>query len=121
MRGYPQKSIKETVKKSQITAQELASVVGSIISISVVFGRVARVMTRHCQISIAAVDAWDTQQNVDDYCRLELWFWDSKLKKFNKKNCFTYPVHRGSRSDICFKYAKFYYIFTYFLAFFSLE
>jgi len=57
------KSINETIKKSQITARELASVAGSIISMSVVFGRVARIMTRHCQISIAAADAWDTRQN----------------------------------------------------------
>ena len=40
------KSIRETLKKSQITARELASVVSSIISMSVVFGRVARIMTR---------------------------------------------------------------------------
>ena len=64
-----EKSIKETIKKSQITARELASVVGSNISMSVVFGRIARIMTRLCQISIAAADAWDTRQNVDDYCR----------------------------------------------------
>ena len=87
------KSIKETIKKSQTTARELASVVGSIISMSVVFGRVARIMTRHCQITVAAADAWDTQQTVDDYCRLELRFWDSHLEKFNKKHCFLYPTN----------------------------
>ena len=81
------------IEKYQITARELASVVGSIISISVVFGRVARTVTRHCQISIAAADAWDTQQNVNDYCCLELRFWDSNLEKFNKNHCFTYPVY----------------------------
>ena len=87
------KSIKETIKNSQITARELASVVGSIIFMSVVFGKVARIMTRHCQMSIAAADAWDTRQNADDYCRVELRFWDSNLEKFNKKHCFTYPVY----------------------------
>ena len=87
------KSIKETLKKSRITARELASVVGSIISMSVVFGRVARIMTRHCQIFIAAADAWDTQQQVDDYCHLELRLWDSNLEKFNKKHCFPYPIY----------------------------
>ena len=39
---------------------------GSIISMSVVFRRVARIMTGHCQISVAAADAWDTPQTVDD-------------------------------------------------------
>ena len=100
------KSIKKTIKKYQITARELAAVVGSNISMGVVFGRVARIIPRHCQISIAAADAWDTRQNVDDYCRVELQFWDSNLEKFNKKHCFTYPVYNkiiysGASSYAC--------------------
>ena len=40
------KSTKETTKKSQISAWELASVVGSIISMSVFFGKVARISAK---------------------------------------------------------------------------
>ena len=85
--------IKQTIGNFKVTARELASVVGSIISMGVVFGNVVRIMTRHCQISIAAAETWDTQQPLDDYCSLELQFWDLNLKKFNQKNCFQQPIN----------------------------
>lgn len=53
----------------------------------VVFGRVARIITRYCQISIAAAEIWDTKVHLDNYCLLELQFWQLNIEKFNKKSC----------------------------------
>lgn len=43
-----------------VTARQLASLVGKIISAGPVFGNLARIMTRYCSISIAAADHWDS-------------------------------------------------------------
>ena len=70
------------------------------------FGNVVRIMT-HCQISFAAAETWDTQQPLNDYCSLELQFWDLNLKKkINQKNCFQQPinskiVHSDASSFAC--------------------
>ena len=41
---------------------------GSIISMGPVLGRFARIMTRHCQMTVAAGQDWDTRYALDNYC-----------------------------------------------------
>ena len=41
------------------------------------YGNLARIMTRYCAISIAAVQDWDSAFPLNDYCIKELAFWKS--------------------------------------------
>ena len=60
------------LQKKQVSTRELASVTGSVISLSPVFGNLSRIMSRHCQISIAASPGWDSFSELDPYCIAEL-------------------------------------------------
>ena len=75
------------------SARELAAIVGSIMSMSAVLGRLSCIMTRHCQITVAIADDWDTQHDLDNYCILELEFWHENLVNVNSKFCFNRVVH----------------------------
>ena len=81
------------LQKKLVSTRELASVTGSVISLSPVFGNLSRIMSRHCQISIAASPGWDFVSELDSYCVAELQFWLSSIKKFNSKNCFQSLSH----------------------------
>ena len=62
-----------------MSAWELASFVGKIISAGAVFGNIVNIMTRYCCISIAASQDWDTKFSLVEYCRRELSFWKDNL------------------------------------------
>ena len=62
------------LQKKLVSTRELASVTGSVISLSPVFGNLSRIMSRHCQISIAASPGWDFVSELDSYCVAELQF-----------------------------------------------
>ena len=47
------------LQKKVVSTRGLASFTGSVISLSPVFGNLSRMMSRHCQISIAASPGWD--------------------------------------------------------------
>ena len=81
------------LQKKLVSTRELASVTGSVISLSPVFGNLSRIMSRHCQISIAASPGWDPFSELDPYCIAELQFWLSSIKKYNSKNCFLSLSH----------------------------
>ena len=81
------------LQKKLVSTRELASVTGSVISLSPVFGNLSRIMSRHCQISIAASPGWDSFSELDPYCIAELQFWLSSIKKYNSKNCFLSLSH----------------------------
>ena len=68
-----------------VSARELASLVGKIISAGSVFGNISRIMTRYCSISIAAAQDWDSVFLLDEYCQRELVFWRDNAKKLNIK------------------------------------
>jgi ribonuclease HI len=68
------------------TARQLASVVGQIISTGPVTGNLARIMSRHCQLSVAYAENWDTAITIDDYCRHELQFWLTHLDLVNARS-----------------------------------
>jgi len=76
-----------------ISARELASVTGSIISMSPVVGHLANIMTRHCQITIAAAQDWDSKHELDNYCLNEITFWRENIKCVNMKKCFSHQVY----------------------------
>ena len=81
------------LQKKLVSTRVLASVTGSVISLSPVFGDLSRIMSRHCQISIAASPGWDFASELDSYCVAELQFWLSSIKKYNSKNCFQSLSH----------------------------
>jgi hypothetical protein len=68
------------IKFPNMSARELSTIVGSIISMGPVLGRLARIMTRHCQITVAAAADWDTKHALDSYCLLEIQFWLQNLQ-----------------------------------------
>ena len=53
-----------------------------------VLGRFSRMMTRHCQITVAAAGDWDTKHPLDSYCLSEIQFWLEHLNHGNGKYCF---------------------------------
>ena len=68
-----------------VSARELASLVGKIISGGAVFGNISRIMTRYCSISVASAQDWDSKFYLDQYCVRELYFWEANLKRLNCK------------------------------------
>ena len=61
-------------KKFQVSARELASFTGQIISTGPVVGNIGRIMSRHCVLSTVCRDNWDSISRLDDYCEEELYF-----------------------------------------------
>ena len=68
-----------------VSARELASCVGKIVSAGSVFGNIARLMTKYCSISITAAEDWDSVSLLDDFCERELVFWHRNASKLNIK------------------------------------
>ena len=86
-------TIKQVIESAfQISARQLASLVGQIISTGPVVGNIARIMTRHCSMSIASTPTWDTAFQLDDYCKREIYFWSDNLSHFNERDCFFYKA-----------------------------
>ncbi|CAB4027771.1 Hypothetical predicted protein [Paramuricea clavata] len=75
------------------SARELAKIVGSIISMGPVLGRLTSIMTRHCQMTVAAGQDWDTKYALDNYCLSEINFWLQNLQFVNSKYCFNRIAH----------------------------
>ena len=55
-------SLSRILNQTGVTARQLTQVVGQVISIGSVTGNLARIMSRHCQISIAAIPNWESGQ-----------------------------------------------------------
>ncbi|CAB3983682.1 Hypothetical predicted protein [Paramuricea clavata] len=75
------------------SARELAKIVGTIISMGPVLGRLTRIMTRHCQMTVAVGQDWDTKYALDNYCLSEINFWLQNLQFVNSKYCFNRIAH----------------------------
>ena len=58
-----------------ISARTLASFVGKIISAA----NISRIMTRHCAMSLAAAQDWDSPFPMDEYSIREVYFWKHNL------------------------------------------
>jgi hypothetical protein len=77
------KALQNLISHPKTSARKLASAVGMIISMGPVMGSLTRIMTHHCQMSIACSPSWDSLFDLDRYCILELEFWQSNLKIVN--------------------------------------
>ena len=69
--------IDNTLQDPRLSASGLASIIGKIISMSPVLGNLSRIMTKHCQMSVAAAQDWDSVFALDRYCMVGLQFWQS--------------------------------------------
>jgi hypothetical protein len=72
-----------------ISARQLSSFTGKIISTGAVVGNVSRIMTRHCSMSIVAAQDWDSAFKLDQYSVNEIEFWRENLSAANVRHCFT--------------------------------
>ena len=64
--------IDKALSDSNLPARGLASLVGKINSMSAVLRNLSSIMTKHCQISVAAAQDWDTPSPLDRPCIVEL-------------------------------------------------
>ena len=78
-------TLNRVLKNTHVSARLLASVVGQIISTGPVTGNLARIMSRHCQMSIASAGDWDTPFEIDQYCLHELKFWHTNVHFINSR------------------------------------
>ena len=63
-----------TLQDPRLSARSLAFIVGKIISMSPVLGNLSRIMTRDCQMSVAAAQDWDSVFPLDRHCMVKLQF-----------------------------------------------
>ena len=79
-------TLNRVLKTTHVSARVLVSVVGQIISTGPVTGNLARIMSRHCQMSIASAAEWDTPFEIDQYCLHELKFWHTNVTAINSRS-----------------------------------
>ena len=91
-------TLNRVLKNTHVSARVLASVVGQIISTGPVTGHLARIMSRHCQMSIASAAEWDTPFEMDQYCLHELKFWHTNVTAINSRS-FTEATNQTIYSD----------------------
>ena len=81
--------IDKVLADPNVSARDLASLVGKMISMSAVLGNLSSIMTKHCQMSVAAAQDWDTPSPLDRYCIVELEFWKDSLRRLNSRDLFS--------------------------------
>ena len=79
-------TLNRVLKNTHVCARVLVSVVGHIISTGPVTGNLARIMSRHCQISIDSAAEWDTPFKIDQYCLHELKLWHTNVPAINSRS-----------------------------------
>ena len=57
--------IDRAFSRPHFSARDLASIVGKIVFMSAVVRNLCSIMSRHCQMSIAAAQDWDTTFSLD--------------------------------------------------------
>ena len=60
----------------------------AIISAGPVVGNISRIMTRHCAMSIAGAQDWDSPFPMDEYSVREVYFWKHNPSQANIRYCF---------------------------------
>ena len=86
--------------KFVISARQLASFTGQIISTGPIVGSVTRIMTRHCVLSTVAAEHWDKLIYLDEYTKNELFFWKNNLSYLKTRHCFLHSTpHKFVYSD----------------------
>ena len=99
-------SLREVLHQEKISARNLASVVGQIISTGPVTGNLSQIMSRHCQISIVASSEWDLPFALDGYCQSELRFWlkniqDVNARKYQESAMASKTIYSDASSHAC--------------------
>ena len=56
---------------------------------SAVLGNLSSIMTKHCQMSVAAAQDWNTPSPLDRYCIVELEFGKDSLRRINSRDLFS--------------------------------
>ena len=59
-------------KKCTISARQLSSFIGRVVSTSPVTGKLPTITTRHCQVTVAIAEHWDTPIILGEYCNEEI-------------------------------------------------
>ena len=80
--------IDKVLSDPNVSARDLACLVGKIISMSAVPGNLSSITTKHCQMSVAAAQDWDTPSPLDRYCIVELELWRDFLRRLNSRDLF---------------------------------
>ena len=72
-----------TSQECFVSARELTSFTGKMICTSPVTKNVSQIMTRHCIMSVAPANDWDSKFRLDAYCIQEVRFWENNIHKLN--------------------------------------
>ena len=81
--------IDKVLSDPNVSARDLASLVEKIISMSAVLGNLSSIVTKHCQMSVAAAQDWDTPSPLDRYCIVELEFLKDSPRRLNSRDLFS--------------------------------
>ena len=73
-------------KQEMLTARQLASITGKIISMSLALGTIARLQTRSLYALINTRESWCQKLKLSPETKTELRFWKEKLDNFNGQN-----------------------------------
>jgi ribonuclease HI len=85
------KVLEKLISQQKASVRKLASVIGMIISMRPVIGNLTRIMTRHCQMSVACTNSWDLVFELDRYRMLKLEFWQCNLQSVNNRSVLSSP------------------------------
>ena len=79
----------------RVPVKRVTSVVGQLISMTVVVGHVSQIMTRYLSLDILTVRYWDSYIYLGEESRQQLGFWNQNLEALNRKNL--YESHKCSK------------------------
>ena len=66
-------------QKLTISARQLSSFIGRVMSTSPVTGKLPIITTRHCQVTVAIAEHWDTPIILGEYCKEEIFFLEEQF------------------------------------------
>ena len=89
-------SIDNAVSQSSLPARQLASVTGSIISNTLSFGNVCKLMTKSLHRALDRREGWESRVVLDHAARKELQFWKTNVFHLNSR-CFGDAIRRPFR------------------------
>lgn len=79
-------AIQNTLHRSRLSAREIACVTGLVISNSLVFGPVCKLITKSLHRLIEQRVSWESSLSLDKDCKSELEFWDLHIEDLNLKS-----------------------------------
>ena len=94
------KSLLGSVSYNSMTARSVARIVGTIVSMGLALGPVARMRTRKLYMDINKPSLWDQRIKLSDGAKDELYFWNNCFYRFNGQ-----PVWHASTKISVLTYA----------------